>query len=169
MPSIPADRGFSRSAEVADGGVQQHEGAAPVRGQPTQHPGPVAGPGAVRQIVPTADRQRATVQVKVSILERDPRILTEMGARVEFLADATEPTGPEASRIVVPSEAVRDDGGQSIVWVVREGRAYRTPVDAGPVTGGRRTVRTGLLGGEMVVTVSAADLQDGVAVTVTPP
>jgi RND family efflux transporter MFP subunit len=129
----------------------------------------VSFPGAVRQIVPTADRQRATVQVKVSILERDPRILTEMGARVEFLADATATAGAEAPRIVVPSEAVRDDAGESIVWVVREGRAYRTPVDAGPVTGGRRTVRSGLLGGESVVTASAADLQDGVTVTVTPP
>ena len=43
--------------------------------------------GEVRQVVPTADRQRATVQVKVSIVDRDPRILPEMGARVDFLAD----------------------------------------------------------------------------------
>ena len=125
--------------------------------------------GEVRQIVPTADRQRAPVQVKVRILERDPRILTEMGARVEFIEPATAQAGPETSRIVVPAEAVRDDGGQSIVWIVRDGRAFRTPVDAGPVSGGRRTVRSGLAGGEQVVTESEGDLEDGVSVTVTTP
>ncbi|HEX4628599.1 MAG TPA: efflux RND transporter periplasmic adaptor subunit, partial [Gemmatimonadales bacterium] len=64
--------------------------------------------GAVRQVVPTADRQRATVQVKVAILERDPRILPEMGAKVEFLEEAP-PTGSAAvpRRIVVPADAVR--------------------------------------------------------------
>ena len=125
--------------------------------------------GEVRQIVPTADRQRATVQVKVSILERDPRILTEMGARVEFIERATARAGPEASRIIVPADAVRDDAGQSIVWVVRDGRAFRTPVDAGPVSGGRRTIRSGLGGGEQVVTESEGALEDGASVIVTTP
>ncbi len=125
--------------------------------------------GEVRQIVPTADRQRATVQVKVRIVERDPRILTEMGARVEFIEPATAQAGPETSRIVVPAEAVHDDGGQSVVWIVRDGRASRSPVDAGPVSGGSRTVRSGLTGGEQVVTESEGDLEDGVSVAVTTP
>src|SRR2546425_10833455 len=86
--------------------------------------------GTVRQIIPTADRQRATVQVKVSILDRDPRILTEMGAKVEFLEPAvpaaaaapgaTQPV--ERPRILVPAQAVRSGGGPSVVWIVRNGR-----------------------------------------------
>ena len=125
--------------------------------------------GEVRQIVPTADRQRATVQVKVRILEKDPRILTEMGARVEFIESQAAQADPSTSRIVVPAEAVRNEGGQSIVWIVREGRVSRTPVDAGPVSGGRRTVRSGLTGGEQVVITSEGDLEDGVFVIITTP
>jgi RND family efflux transporter MFP subunit len=122
--------------------------------------------GAVRQIVPTADRQRATVQVKVSILEKDPRILTEMGARVEFIEEAGVRGAADAPRITVPAEAVRDAAGQTIVWVVRDGRAFRTPIDAGPVSGGRRIVRSGLTGGEQVIMTSEGDLEDGGPVTV---
>ena len=112
--------------------------------------------GTVRQIIPTADRQRATVQVKVSILDRDPRILTEMGAKVEFLEPAAPPaaaapgaTRPvERPRIIVPAEAVRSDGGRSVVWIVRNGRLQSRDVDAGPVSGNFREIRSGLSGGE---------------------
>jgi HlyD family secretion protein len=128
----------------------------------------VAFGGAVRQIVPTADRQRATVQVKVRITERDPRILPEMGARVEFLAAAD--TGAAApARVFVPAGAVRTEGGGSIVWVVREGRAARTPVEAGPVSGGRREVRSGLGGGETLVVDPPGTLKDGDRVNVRTP
>lgn len=121
--------------------------------------------GRVRQIVPTADRQRATVLVKVRILDTDPRILTEMGARVEFLV-APEPTGAtEVSRILVPAEAVRDEAGQAVVWVVRDGSAFRVAVDAGPVTGGRRVINSGLTGGEQLVVSADGELVDGVRVT----
>jgi len=123
--------------------------------------------GAVRQIVPTADRQRATVQVKVSILDKDPRILPEMGTRVDFMqAPDTVSAEPAASRIFVPSSAVRDEQGQPVVWVVREGRVFRTAVTAGPVSGGRREIRSGLIGGEQVVITGPAVLEDGAAVSV---
>ncbi len=123
--------------------------------------------GVVRQIVPTADRQRATVQVKVSILDRDPRILPEMGTRVDFMQAAdTVAADPAASRIFVPSSAVRDEQGQPVVWVVREGRVFRTAVTAGPVSGGRREIRSGLSGGEQVVVAGPAVLEDGASVRV---
>ena len=122
--------------------------------------------GAVLQIVPTADRQRATVQVKVSILERDPRILTEMGARVEFLEEEGEEDATTAPRVFVTSDAVRDEGGSPIVWVVRDGLAFRAPVDAGPVSGGRREIRAGLGGGETVIVDPPDGLADGVQVRV---
>src|SRR5689334_23614896 len=76
--------------------------------------------GMVRQVVPTADRQRATVQVKVTIDDHDPRILPEMGAKVDFLEPA--PTGvgsaPVRTTIRIPAAAVRSEGGTSVVWIV---------------------------------------------------
>ena len=112
--------------------------------------------GAVRQVVPTADRQRATVQVKVTIVDRDPRILTEMGAKVEFLEvararTAGAPQAVERPRILVPAEAVRSDEGRSVVWIVREGRLQKRDVDAGPVSGNFREIRSGLAGGEQLL------------------
>ncbi len=123
--------------------------------------------GAVRQIVPTADRQRATVLVKVSILDRDPRILPEMGARVDFLESAeTDAASPTAARVFVSAQAVRDEQGQAVVWVVRDGQVFRVPVEAGPVSGGRREIRSGLSGGEQVVVTGPEELVDGLAVRV---
>ncbi len=109
--------------------------------------------GEVRQVVPTADRQRATVQVKVSILDRDPRILPEMGARVDFLGDTVRATAGPAGppRFRVPAAAVREANGQAMVWLVRDGRLESRTVDAGPVSGGYREVRSGLAGGELLM------------------
>ncbi len=126
--------------------------------------------GQVRQVVPTADRQRATVQVKVSITDRDPRILPEMGARVDFLepeaprqADTSAPAPP---RIRVPGAAVRDVGGKSQVWLVRDGRLEPRDVDAGRASGGFREIRSGLNGGELVLTGGAETPRAGMRVTV---
>src|SRR5256886_7411307 len=93
--------------------------------------------GLVRQVVPTADRQRATVQVKVSILDHDPRILPEMGARVDFLeperpAAAHGAAAPVPPRIRIPAGAVRERDGQTAVWLVRDGRLEPRAVPAGP-------------------------------------
>jgi RND family efflux transporter MFP subunit len=121
--------------------------------------------GKVRQIVPTADRQRATVQVKVAITDRDDRILPEMGARVEFLA-VDSAGADQPSRVFVPAAAVLAEGGGTVVWVVREGVVNRVDIDAGPVSGGRREVRSGLSGGESVVLDPPAGLNDGDKVNV---
>ncbi len=132
--------------------------------------------GTVRQIIPTADRQRATVQVKVSILDRDPRILTEMLAKVEFL----EPAAPAAAaargarqpverpRIIVPAEAVRSDGGRSVVWIVRNGRLQSRDVDAGPVSGNFREIRSGLSGGEQLLVGGVETPKEGQRVKTAP-
>lgn len=126
----------------------------------------------VRQVVPTADRQRATVQVKVAIDDRDPRILPEMGARVDFLEpEASRPGGakgaaPAAPRIRVPAEAVKELGGQSVVWVVREERLESRPVQAGPASGGYREIRSGLVGGEQLVVSGVEAPKPGMRVKV---
>jgi RND family efflux transporter MFP subunit len=113
--------------------------------------------GHVRQVVPTADRQRATVQVKVAIVDRDPRILPEMGARVDFLepearlAGSASPAATTTPRIRVPASVVHEEGGHSIVWLVRDGRLESREVQAGPESGGYREIRSGLAGGELLL------------------
>ena len=128
--------------------------------------------GRVRQVVPTADRQRATVQVKVAILDRDPRILPEMGARVDFLEpEGSRESAPAAGspRIRVPATVVREEGGRSVVWVVREGRLDSRVVDAGPASGGFREIRGGLAGGELLLSGGIEAPQAGMRVKVTNP
>ena len=125
--------------------------------------------GEVRQVVPTADRVRATVQVKVSILERDPRILPEMGARVDFVervAPGDSGRTAAAPRIRVPAAAVRTAGGQTLVWLVRQGRLESRAVQAGPVSAGFREIRTGLAGGELVLVGGVDAPQAGMRVKV---
>jgi len=121
--------------------------------------------GAVRQIVPTADRQRATVQVKVAIEDHDPRILPEMGAKVEFLEDETPATGtgaaPPPRRLTVPATAVRSENGRAVVWIVRDARLVRREVDAGPVSGNLREIRSGLSGGELLLVGGLDDPREG--------
>ena len=128
--------------------------------------------GEVRQVVPTADRQRATVQVKVSILDRDPRILPEMGSRVDFLEPDTvarQAGGPRIDappRIRVPANAVREHEGKTVVWLVRQDKLEPRVVDAAPVSGGFREIRNGLAGGEQVLMGGVADPKVGMRVTV---
>src|SRR5262245_14082342 len=121
--------------------------------------------GSVRQVVPTADRQKATVLVKVSILDRDPRILPEMGAKVVFEAHGAA-TQAAPRRVFVPQPAIQSSEGRSAVWVVRDGLVQRVWVDVGPARGDRIEVRQGLSGGEVVVLEAPATLKDGVKVRV---
>jgi RND family efflux transporter MFP subunit len=129
--------------------------------------------GRVRQVVPTADRQRATVQVKVAVTDRDPRILPEMGARVDFLEPEAAGPAPGATapapRIRVLAAAVREHEGRTVVWLVRGGRLEPRPVQAGPVSGGYREVRAGLAGGELVLTGGVESPRAGMRVRVAGP
>jgi RND family efflux transporter MFP subunit len=128
--------------------------------------------GTVRQVVPTADRQRATVQVKVAIADRDSRILPEMGAKVEFLEEAAPamPAGTPVApaRITVPAAAVRSEEGRAVVWIVRDGRLTRRDVDAGPVSGNLREIRSGLAGGELLLVGGLDNPREGQRVRVSP-
>ncbi len=116
--------------------------------------------GRVRQVVPTADREKATVLVKVSILDHDPRILPEMGAKVVFDAKGAEAQAAPR-RVFVPQAAVGDAGGKAFVWVVEDGRVRRQNVDVGPQRGDRIEVRQGLSGGESLVLAAPAGLENG--------
>jgi RND family efflux transporter MFP subunit len=116
--------------------------------------------GRVRQVVPTADRQKATVLVKVSILDHDPRILPEMGAKVVFEAHGAD-VQAAPRRVFVPQAAVSDVGGKSSVWVVEDGKVRQQSVEVGPQRGDRIEVRQGLAGGESLVLNAPAALKNG--------
>jgi len=116
--------------------------------------------GRVRQVVPTADRQKATVLVKVSILDRDPRILPEMGAKVVFDAQGAQ-VAAAPRRVFVPEAALVQSGGRAFVWVLTNGTVRQQVVDVGPARGDRVEVRQGLMGGENLVLTPPAGLKDG--------
>jgi len=119
----------------------------------------------VHMIVPTADRAKGTVLVKVRLATLDPRILPEMSAKVAFLerpvaADET------AARVAVSPKAVVDRGGRSVVFVLKEGRATAVPVTVGPKLGDLVEIESGLAGGERAILDPPAKLRDGSRVAV---
>jgi RND family efflux transporter MFP subunit len=120
-------------------------------------------PGRVRQVWPTADRQKATVEMRIEFLERPPILKPEMGARVTFLAkDAPKAEGPERPR--VPRRAVVTRDGATVVFVLSGGVARRTAVRTAGESGGFLDVESGLSGGETVILDPAPDLVDGAKV-----
>ena len=122
----------------------------------------------VRQIVPTADRQKATVLVKVSILDRDPRILSEMGAKVVFLRVTATPEHVAATkpRVTVPADAIARDGAATRVWIVRDNKLVSRDVTLGRERGTLVEVERGLDGSENVVLKPVNTLRDGQAVRI---
>jgi HlyD family secretion protein len=115
--------------------------------------------GIITEISPEANRQKATVQVKVKVLNPDDYLRPEMNASVAFLSDETI-SRTDKPVIVVPASAIRD----SAVFVVHEGKAVRRPVRTGPSTGQGVRVEEGLIGGEDLIVNAPADLQDGARV-----
>ncbi len=87
-------------------------------------------PAKVIAIIPTADRQKATVKVRVGFEKLDPRILPDMGVKVAFQQTPAQPRPPNRG-IVVPKAAVHQRDGRDVVWVVREGRVERRAVTVG--------------------------------------
>jgi multidrug efflux pump subunit AcrA (membrane-fusion protein) len=111
--------------------------------------------------VPTADRQKATVRVRIAFEQLDPRILPDMGIKVRFLE---ERSGAATVAPRVDARAiVRGDGGTS-VWIVRDGHVERRAVRLGDEADGRFVALEGLEGGEAVVVDPPGRLRDGGAV-----
>jgi RND family efflux transporter MFP subunit len=117
-------------------------------------------PAKVRTVIPTADRQKATVKVRISFDSLDPRILPDMGVKVSFLA-GEQAAGRPAAKAVIPREAARTLDGQSVVFLIRDGRVERRAVSLGTETGGEVEVTAGLAPGDQVVIGGPADLRDG--------
>ncbi len=117
-------------------------------------------PGQVIAIIPTADRQKATVQVRVGFDTLDPRILPDMGIKVAFQGAAVEDGSPSTA-VVVPRAALRSDGGKDIVLVVADGAVERRAVRLSDSVSDEAVVQSGLAAGERVVLEGPADLKDG--------
>jgi len=117
-------------------------------------------PAYVIAIIPTADRSKATVKVRIGFRSRDERVLPEMGARVAFLAGTAKETGAPQG-ILVPSGAVSGTGDQAAVFVVRGETVERRSVKLGAKSGNDQTVLSGLSAGETVAVGDLGSLADG--------
>jgi RND family efflux transporter MFP subunit len=120
--------------------------------------------GSVHMIVPTADRSKASVMVKVRFAEPDPRVLPEMSARVAFLEREVTPAEEEPKTAVSPTALVSRNGKQS-VFVVNDDKAVERPVITGTKIGDSIEVREGLKPGELVVINPPKKLKNGSSVT----
>jgi RND family efflux transporter MFP subunit len=116
-------------------------------------------PSTVRTVIPTADRQKATVKVRIRFDELDPRILPDMGVKVSFLEGA--PDSLAAAAVLIPRDAVHRDGEQSYVFVARDGRAERRAVRTSRERGTDIEILAGLRPGEQVITQPRENLHDG--------
>jgi HlyD family secretion protein len=116
--------------------------------------------GFLRQIVPAADRQKATVRVKVAFSDADEKILPDLSARVSFTAEPTQGrTG--RTRVLVPKSAIRTVDGRTGVFRIVDGRARFEPVKAGAEREGQVEIVEGLSGGERLVSSSSGEIRDG--------
>ncbi|MFN0060016.1 MAG: efflux RND transporter periplasmic adaptor subunit [Planctomycetota bacterium] len=119
--------------------------------------------GHVRQVWPTADRQKATVELRITFDQIDPRVLPDMGARVVFMGDGDAEHEP--TRVRVPRRALVTAAGKTFVYVVSAGRVARRAIEiASDSTGDSVSVSAGLDGFEQVVLDAPPDLADGDAV-----
>ena len=127
-------------------------------------------PAEVIAIVPTADRSKATVKVRIALRTKDSRIVPEMGVRVAFLENG-EPADaggkpPPPRGVLVPAAALRQDDGKDVVFLLGDGIAERRAVTLGGALGDSRQVLAGVAAGDRVIVEAPANLQDGDAVTV---
>jgi HlyD family secretion protein len=119
-------------------------------------------PSHVITTIPSADRQKATVKVRIGFDALDPRILPDMGVKVSFLRDAPAPGEAAAvPRALVPKTAVRTSEGRSVVFVVKDDRVERRAISVGLENGDSVEVISGVSAGERVVVEAPQSLKDG--------
>jgi len=119
-------------------------------------------PSHVITTIPSADRQKATVKVRIGFDQLDPRILPDMGVKVSFLRDAPAPgQAAVVPRALVPKTAVRTADGRSVVFVLKEDRVERRAISVGLENGDQVEVISGVSAGERVVVEAPQTLKDG--------
>ncbi len=117
-------------------------------------------PAHVISIVPTADRDKSTVKVRIGFDRLDPRMLPEMAVQVWLLAAGDD----DRKALFVPTAALRADGERAYVFVLRDGRAQRVDVTTGGESGARTEIKSGLQPGAPVIVSAAGELRDGQSV-----
>jgi len=124
-------------------------------------------PAHVVAVIPSADRGKATVKVRVALENKDERVVPDMGVRVSFLATKPQAEAKPVPGVLVPPDAVRVEGGlepakgDAVVYAVVEGKAQRRLVKLGGEVGKFRLVTEGVKSGETVIVSPPADLKDG--------
>ena len=127
-----------------------------------------AYPGYVAKIVPTADRSKATVMVKVGFKNYDQRVLPEMSAKVIFLNESSKNQKIEETKqfLVVPMGSVVNRNNAKVVYIVRDDKAVEVPVTTGKELGSYIEIKSGLMNGDKVIETVDDKITDGVKVTV---
>jgi RND family efflux transporter MFP subunit len=128
-------------------------------------------PSHVVAIIPTADRSKATVKVRIGLDLKDGRIVPDMGVRVSFLEEH-KPAAQIQERprgVLVPAAAIRKEGDQDVVFVLKERTAQRRTVTLGGASGDSRQVLAGVSPGEAVIVEAPAGLKDDAAVRAAKP
>jgi RND family efflux transporter MFP subunit len=124
-------------------------------------------PADVITMVPTADRQKATVLVRIGFKQLDPRILPDMGVKVTFLREADAAATPVAQGVtLVPQAAVTTDNGATFVFLVNGETVERRAIKVGGTDGDRVEVMAGLKGGDRVVIAPPPELAAGKLINV---
>ncbi|HSB74141.1 MAG TPA: efflux RND transporter periplasmic adaptor subunit, partial [Terriglobales bacterium] len=118
-------------------------------------------PAKVRTIIPTADRQKATVKVRIAFDQLDPRILPDMGVKVTFLGQESRAAKSEGVKALVPQAALRNQNGSQVVYLYREGHVERRAVGVGETRGSDTEITAGLSPGDQVVVGGLDGLRDG--------
>ncbi len=124
--------------------------------------------GRVRKVIPMGDRARATIKVKVEILDADSRLFPEMSATVYFLPDGNENSvEQQQKRIFCDTSAIQSIGDRSVVWLLdQENRAQRAEVETADAKDGRTEIVRGLRGGERVILNPPENVTEGMLLKV---
>ena len=128
-------------------------------------------PGEVIAIIPTADRSKATVKVRVAFKRRDARVLPEMGARVSFLQQASADAAPAPARraVIIPVEAVAANGANGTVFVVHDDKVEQRTVKLGAQSAHGQVVLAGIDAGAQLAIAVRCKLRDGERVRIEQP
>ena len=149
-------------ADVAEGNIGKVASGQPCEIQLDALP-EVRFRGDVQRLVPTVDRSKATVTVKIRFIDKDPRVLPEMSAKVAFLSRDVTPE-ERTARTAVPASALAERDGRTVVFAVRDGKALETPVRRGATLGDAVEV-SGINPGEKIVLKPSDRVRNGAAVS----
>lgn len=118
--------------------------------------------GIVNKIIPTADRAKGTVQVKIRFDDIDERVLPEMGAKVNFLKINTVVNEIESKpKLLIPQTAIQTKNGKKTVFVVKDNAAQETAVSTGTILGEYVEITNGLMNGDVIILAPSDNIQQG--------